>query len=657
MCGIAGLFVRPDAAGTPPGLQAVAGQMGAALRHRGPDDDGIWTEVSAGIALGFRRLAILDLSATGHQPMVSHSGRYVLVFNGEIYNYRQLRAALGAGCRLRGTSDTEVLLSAIEQWGVLEAVERAAGMFAFALWDRDERTLTLGRDRLGIKPLFVGRVPGGLGFASELKALRQVPGFDRTADLEAVAAYLRYLYVPEPRSIYRDAFRLAPGHLLTIRDPLDPPAPAPFWSLAAVAAHGLAEPFRGDGGEATEALTDLLHTVIDEHMASDVPLGAFLSGGVDSSVVTALMQARHGRPVKTYCIGFDDPVHNEAAHAAEVAAHLGTEHHEIMVTGQDALRLVPAMAEIFDEPYADVSQIPAALVCKLARQEVTVALSGEGGDEVFGGYNRYTYAAQTFRRVGRIPGAIRPALGRLLALPSPGQWDRLLGLAGPVLPSRWRPRLAGEKLAKIAALLPQQDDGARYRSLVSAWPQPAELLRSPPSRPWDPMAEALEAASPHGLLPSLILADQRVYLPGDQLARADRVSMAASLELRVPLVDHRVVELSWRIPMEQKIREGVGKRVLREVLYRYVPQALVERPKVGFSVPLAAWLSGPLREWSGDLLAPEAVARGGVLDPGRIARAWARFQAGRTELGPGIWALLMLRAWEEHERRPLETPR
>jgi asparagine synthase (glutamine-hydrolysing) len=393
----------------------------------------------------------------------------------------------------------------------------------------------------------------------------------------------------------------------------------------------------------------LLGTVVEQHLASDVPLGSFLSGGIDSSLVTAVMQSRRPDPIKTYCIGFDDPAHNEAQHAADVARHLGTEHHQMPVTGQDALDLVPALAGMFDEPYADVSALPAALVCKLARRDVTVALSGEGGDEIFGGYNRYTYANETFSRLDRIPRPLRPALGRMLAVPRPAVWDRMAAILAPVLPRHARHRLAGEKVGKVVALLAHDGTAKRYRSLVSAWPDPAALLLNGDVTSWDPIEDALARTERTDPLSQLLLADQLTYLPGDQLARADRVSMASSLELRVPLLDHRIVEFSWRLPMAMKIQPGRGKSILRKTLYRFVPAELVERPKVGFSVPLARWLGGPLRDWAGSLLARDAVARANLLNPEPVQQAWKRFCEGRTELAQGLWAILMLRAWEDHE--------
>jgi asparagine synthase (glutamine-hydrolysing) len=585
--------------------------------------------------------------------MISASGRYVLMLNGEIYNYRDLRAELEhRGCAFRGTSDTEVLLAAIEHWGVREAIRRAAGMFAIVLWDRTEHRLFLIRDRLGIKPLFIARIPGGIAFASELKAFRSLPLFDPTPDAAAASLFLRYCYVPEPHTIYRHVTRLPAGRLLAIRDPLALPEPEPFWSLAEVARAGLEQPFAGTEQEAEEHLAGLLHHVVQQHMLADVPLGAFLSGGIDSSTVTAMAQAGRSDRVRTYCIAFDDPVHNEAHHAAQVAAHLGTDHHEISVTGREALELVPEMATIFDEPFADSSQIPTALLCRLARREVTVALSGEGGDEIFGGYNRYTYAIGLFAAMDRLPRSLRSTLGRLLGLPSSTRWDRLLSLGGPLLPTRYRIRLAGEKVAKLAALLDQNGDEARYRSLISAWHDPSEVLLDPEPETGDPLSHAFALSLASDRLARLLLVDQLTYLPGDQLTRADRVSMAAGLELRVPLLDHRVVEFSWQLPTAFKIRPGRGKHILRRVLHRYVPPALVERPKIGFTVPLAAWLRGPLRDWAEALLAPEAVARSGLLRAAAVRRAWAQCRDSRPELAHRVWALLMLRAWEECSSRP-----
>jgi asparagine synthase (glutamine-hydrolysing) len=621
--------------------------MAALLKHRGPDDEGVWADERAGIAFGFCRLAVLDLSPLGHQPMRSASGRYTVVYNGEIYNYRDLRAELEAlGTTFRGQSDTEVLLACFERWGLDDGIRRLAGMFAIAVWDGERRELSLIRDRLGIKPLFVARIRGGIAFASELKAIRTAPGFDTTSDPEAVHEYLRYLYVPDPRTIYRDAWRLPPGHRLTIRDPLQPGATTAWWSLHDVVEQGCEDHFSGSPLEAAEALDHLLSEVVAQHMLADVPLGAFLSGGIDSSTVTALMQVRRTDRVRTYCIAFDDLRHDEARHAARVAAHLGTDHHEILVTGSDALAVVPDIPAMFDEPFADTSQIPAALLCRLARREVTVALSGEGGDEVFGGYNRYALTRNLLARAARLPPPVRRGVARLLSLPSQDAWDRASDVAGRLLPAVRRNRLPGEKIVKLARLLSRDNLLEQYRCVVSAWPNPGDLLVQGPLTGWDPLATAFCTKSCCDPVARLLLADQLTYLPGDQLTKVDRVSMAVGLEQRVPLLDHRVVEMSWKLPMEYKVGPRRGKEILRQVLSRYVPTALVDRPKVGFTVPLATWLRGPLREWAEDLL-PSPGAQSGLLRPAPVRRAWRQFLEGRSEFGLGLWAVLMLRAWEE----------
>lgn len=642
MCGFAGLFVIPGSLGVP--LASAVSELATAIRHRGPDDSGEWVDEDAGIALGFRRLSIIDLSQHGHQPMVSFSGRFVVLFNGEIYNYQDLRARLvKRGVHFRGHSDTEALAAGFDVWGLEETIRQTAGMFAIAVWDRSDRTLTLVRDRVGIKPLFLASLPNGVAFASEIKALRRAPGFDTAIDLDAANAYLRYLYVPDPRTIYRRTRRLAPGQLVRLRTPVSEPRLETWWSLDAVARQGLDEPFSGSADQAIDELEGLLDRVVREHLIADVPLGAFLSGGIDSSTVAA-MAARHAEGgLRTYCVAFDEPAHNEAPHAAAVAAHLGTRHQSIEVGGAEVLGLVPAMQAIFDEPFADASQLPAALLCQRARAEVTVALSGEGGDELFGGYNRYTHSPSVFKRLAATPAPIRRALGRVLAAWPPSVWDRL----GAIIPGLGGQRLIGERVLKLAGLMAADDDASRYRLLLSAWSDPGRLLPRGPDG-WDPIAERLPLSWPPRLGDRLMLTDQHTYLPGDQLTKADRLSMRVGLEVRVPLLDHRIVEFSWRLPPSLKINGTEGKHVLRKVLHRRVPRDLVERPKVGFTVPLARWLDGPLRGFTDDHLhySPGRSA----LDAGVVRTTLARFRAGRTEVALSVWCALMFRAWEEGVR-------
>jgi asparagine synthase (glutamine-hydrolysing) len=646
MCGIAGIFT--DAPRSAEELSNDVRRMTDPIAHRGPDDSGEWVDAEAGVALGFRRLAIIDLSEQGHQPMRSGSGRFWIIFNGEIYNYRDIRQELEqAGFRFRGHSDTEVMLGAFEKWGVADATKRFVGMFAFATWDHQRRELTLGRDRLGKKPVYVYSEPGLVTFGSELKTLVNGPSFDRTVDSDAAAAFLRYLYVPGPKTIYTHVVKLPPGHTLTIRDVSKPlPASQPYWSIEEVAARGLANPFTGSDAEAIDETHALIRQAVDQRMFADVPLGAFLSGGIDSSTVVAQMQALSSRPVKTFSIAFDSKEHNEAHHAAAIARHLGTDHTETMLTGADALELVPRLAEMFDEPFADTSQLPAYLVCAVARRAVTVALSGDGGDEVFGGYNRYTYAEQVFDRVSTVPRAARHLIARSIGGVPVASWDRAHQMVSPLLPSRLRQRLPGEKLHKIGRLFGSDSPAEMYRSLLSAWQRPEDLVIGGHDRS-KVVERVMDGPLQGGMLDRMMLADQMTYLVEDSLVKVDRVSMATSLEVRVPLLDHRLVEFSWRLPSHMKVRGGEGKWILRQVLYRMVPRELIDRPKMGFSVPLGAWLRGPLREWAEELLTTERLEQDGLLRAAPIRQAWREMLAGRDATPLSLWAVLMLQAWRE----------
>ncbi|TMQ13607.1 MAG: asparagine synthase (glutamine-hydrolyzing) [Candidatus Rokuibacteriota bacterium] len=618
MCGFAGVLTT---AGVPSlALADQARRMIAPILHRGPDDSGVWTDEEAGVALGFRRLAIIDLSANGHQPMWSPSRRFVIVFNGEVYNFGELRDELEqAEYRFRGGSDTEVILAAFERWGVEDAVRRFVGMFAIAVWDAQRRELSLVRDRLGKKPLYVYSEPGLITFGSELKALLAGPSFDRSIDRQALASYLRYLYVPAPRSIFQRARKVPAGHILTVSDPKRSLPPArPYWSLRNVALAGLANPFTGTDGEAIDTLETLLVDAVGSRMRADVPLGALLSGGIDSSTVVAMMQAA-------------------------VARHLGTDHTELLLTGEDARALIPRLTDIFDEPHADPSQLPTFLVSQLARQHVTVALSGDGGDELFGGYNRYVYGTRMLPRVSRVPRAVRRRVAAGISSVPPATWDRLSRFTATLFPGIPEQRL-GERFHKLSHVMSADSVGDMYRSLLSAWQQPDGLVAD--CRAGEDANERILAGSePRHLLDRMMLADQTSYLPDDLLAKVDRASMAVSLELRAPLLDHRVVELSWRLPRSLKLRGTVGKWVLRQVLYRRVPQEIVERPKMGFSVPIDRWLRGPLREWGESLLAPAALGESGLLNPAGIIRAWRELQDGRRPAGAALWAVIMFQAW------------
>jgi asparagine synthase (glutamine-hydrolysing) len=647
MCGLAGFWEQGGPA-TP--LEAVAARMAACIRHRGPDDGGVWVDPDAGIALAHRRLSIIDLSSAGHQPMHSAGGRYVLAYNGEVYNHLELRARLDAEGRApawRGHSDTETLLACIEAWGLEAALRASVGMFAFALWDRAERTLCLARDRLGEKPLYYGWQGNNLLFGSELGALKAHPAFNAAVDRDALALLLCRNYVPAPHSIYAGIRKLLPGHFLVVAPGQRALVSRPYWSLEEAAAHGLGHPFEGSDDDAVEALSRQLGAAVRGQMMADVPLGALLSGGIDSSTVTALMQANSTRPVRTFTIGFDEADVDESAHARAVAAHLGTDHTELHLRGQDALDLVPALPAIYDEPFADSSQLPTYLVMKLARAQVTVALSGDGGDESFGGYNRYLMAPLAWKRVGWLPAPLRRlAGGAMTALPAPmlNRWFGGLGARAGIAQPGDKMHKLGRRLRTVSSV----DD--LYRSLLCEWPLDRGLVVGAGAAPAD------NRIDDHSRWPAfadpvarMMLMDGATYLPDDILVKVDRASMAVSLETRAPMLDHRVVEFAWTLPPAMKVRGGQGKWLLRQLLYRHVPRALVERPKMGFGIPLDAWLRGPLRDWAAALLDPARLRREGYFDPAPIASAWHAHLRGEASNGYRLWSVLMFQAWLENE--------
>jgi asparagine synthase (glutamine-hydrolysing) len=621
-----------------------------ALTHRGPDDAGVWVDETLGLALGHRRLSIVDLSPAGHQPMHSASGRYVMAFNGEIYNHESIRAdleAAGARPAWRGHSDTETLLAAIEHWGVEATLRLAVGMFAIALWDRERRRLTLARDRAGEKPLYYGLQGETLLFASELKPLRRHPAFRGEVDRGALALYLRHNYVPDPLSIYVGISKLDPGTWVEFDERGRETARAAYWNAVEVVDRGRARPFAGSDGEAVAALEQVLGQAVGAQMVADVPLGAFLSGGIDSTTIVALMQERASRPVRTFTIGFTDPAFDESPSARAVAAHLGTDHTELKVTPEDAMGVIPRLPEIYDEPFADSSQIPTFLVSQLARRHVTVSLSGDAGDELFGGYNRYFWAQRVWSNLQRVPRPLRRLGSNLITARSAEAWDGSFGLLNRVLPARLRTTRSGNKLHRLAGLLGAESPAAIYRSLVSHWENPRELLQSgsePPSR-----LEALMAADDPGTFPErMMLWDLLTYLPGDILAKVDRAAMAVSLETRVPMLDHRVIEFAWTLPQHLRIRDGQGKWLLRQVLYKRVPREIMDRPKMGFGVPINAWLRGPLRDWAADLLDERRMREDGFLDPAPVHAKWREHLAGERDWAYWLWDVLMFQAWRRH---------
>lgn len=636
MCGIAG-FVGAGPRSADAG--AVAEQMARSLAHRGPDDQGLWFDAEAEAALIHRRLSIIDLSPAGHQPMVSADGRYVMSYNGEVYGFQSLAAELAeAGHKFRGHSDTEVILESFASNGIEPTLKQMIGMFAIALWDRHERSLTLMRDRLGIKPLYWAQFGRLFLFGSELKALRAHPGWSPRIDRAAVAAFMRHNYVPAPLTIYEGVHKLEPGCVLTLPWRGEPSI-ARFWDARAVALDGMRRPLEGTDAELTEQLETLLQDAVARRMIADVPLGAFLSGGIDSSTVAALMQAANSSKVRTFSIGFEIPGYNEAPQAAAVACHLGTDHTELTVTASQALDLIPKLPEWYDEPFADSSQIPTYLVSAMTRRHVTVALSGDGGDELFAGYNRYQLTQRFWRSLSLLPHRLRKGTAAAVTAISANRWTSLLS----ALPARIRPPQAGDKMHKAAAVLRLDSPDAVYRRLVSHW-EPGEVMLhaiEPASLLDDPTI----AAQFPDLLARMQFLDLVTYLPDDILTKVDRASMAVALEARVPLLDHRVVEFSWRLPGNAKIRGNVSKWLLRQVLYRHVPPALVERPKMGFGIPLGEWLRGPLRDWAETLLDEQRLREAGLLDTATVRRFWKEHLSGSRNWQYLIWDVLMLEAW------------
>ncbi|MBI5814206.1 MAG: asparagine synthase (glutamine-hydrolyzing) [Nitrospinae bacterium] len=647
MCGIAGFVTATG--GAADRMEAAVVKMTNTLIRRGPDDMGVWVDATAGVALGHRRLSILDLSPHGHQPMTSASGRYVIVFNGEVYNFQDIRAQLekSGPVKWRGHSDTEVMLEAVERYGVGDAIKLFNGMFAFALWDRRERTITFARDRLGKKPLYYCWTGGTLLFGSELKALKAHPLFNAEIDRNSLALFLRHNYIPAPYSIYKGVYKLMPGKTLTVQAPFDhvsPEAAQTYWSAEQAYMEGLNSPLEGDDREIEERFASLLLDSVRIRMISDVPLGAFLSGGVDSSLVVALMKQAGTRPPKTFTIGFFEEGYNEAPHAKAVAQHLVTDHTELYVTPAEAMAVIPDLPEIYDEPFADSSQIPTYLVSRIAREGVTVALSGDGGDESFGGYNRYLWAMSLWRKIGWAPAWARKAAACAITSVPPGFWDAMYAAIEPVLPSRARVARAGDKAHKMAEILGVEDPVEIYRGLVSHFKEPEKVAIGGMEYP-----TALTSGVGKGLdghfTRQMMLLDIVSYLPDDILVKVDRASMAVSLETRAPLLDYRVVELAARLPLRYKIRDGKGKWTLRNILYRHVPEKIIERPKMGFGLPIDSWLRGPLKEWAEDLLAEGRLAREGYLSPGPIREKWTEHLSGGRNWQYYLWNALMFQAW------------
>ncbi|MBJ9938893.1 asparagine synthase (glutamine-hydrolyzing) [Burkholderia multivorans] len=653
MCGIDGFlnsvaFDEETARGT-------LARMTASLAHRGPDAQGLWVDPAAGIALGHRRLAIVDLSVHGRQPMASACGRYVMVFNGEIYNHRELRAQLervGRAPAWRGHSDTEVLLAAFAAWGVDATLRRATGMFALALWNRESRVLTLARDRIGEKPLYYGLIGDALVFASELKALRAYPGFDGEIDRDALCLYLRHSAVPAPHTIYRGIRKLPPGSWIQFEHAQDTPRIRTYWALEHAIDAGHHEPFAGTAAEAVDRLDTVLRQAVARQMEADVPLGAFLSGGVDSSAIVALMQAQSAAPVDTFTIGFHEAGYDEAGYAKAVARHLGTRHTELYVTADHALDVVPKLPAIYDEPFSDASQIPTFLVAELTRRHVKVSLSGDGGDELFGGYTRYFLTPRLWRKLHRVPAAVRTRIAGALHALRPDHADQLAAVAQGAWGAgelRESPTRIGDRLHKLGHVMTADSRIGLYRLLMSSvhHPERIALAGHEPPTPLD----TVSAWPAHLSFAEQAMAiDTLTYLPTDILTKVDRAAMAVSLETRMPFLDHHVVEFAWRLPASLRLPEGQSKALLRRLLDRYVPTELIDRPKQGFCAPIDHWLRGALRDWADALLQPSRLRDEGFFDAAAIERLWRQHQTGRMNWQHQLWTVLMFQAWLDAQR-------
>lgn len=638
MCGIAGIATwKPT-----PNLPDQTAKMIEPIHYRGPDDFGIWHDEAAGIGLGQRRLSIIDLSEHGHQPMTSNSGRWILSYNGEIYNFEALRRELtksGRAPAWRGHSDTEVLLACVESWGTEATLKKLTGMFAISLWDREQGTLTLARDRFGEKPLYYGVIDGRLYFASEIKAIVAAVG-SLDIDREALSDFFCFSYVPAPKSIWRGVNKLPPAHYLVLRSiECAQKSAKRFWTMGGDTHAELRnEMAKASSKDITDRVEAELRRAVGDQMVSDVPLGAFLSGGVDSSVVVALMQQQSSRPVRTFTIGFDDPAMNEAPFAAEVAKHLGTDHTELYVTGKDAEQLIPEIPHIYDEPFADSSQIPTTLVSRLTRKHVTVSLSGDGGDELFAGYPRYFLTRELWRKTSAVPYPLRKATAALLNIPSPAAWDVL---TTAIVPKARQQTINGHRLHRLAQMIQTRSIGEMYLRLMSRWqPEDGFVLGLPPQSydfsHWDDSVDPVEAMRRW---------DLAQYMPDDLMVKVDRAAMSTSLETRAPLLDHRLAELALALPERELFKGERGKIALRNVLYRYVPQALIERPKAGFGIPLGDWLRGPLRDWAQTMLDPATIRVQGLIDADNVASLWQEHISGKYDRGSYLWNVLMFQAW------------
>lgn len=653
MCGIAGFCSKKSNIVIKDTIRSMANK----IEHRGPDDEGFWMDENSGVALGHRRLSIIDLSPTGHQPMVSHSGRYIIVYNGEVYNYQDILKDMAEHTHksirsfsFRGSSDTEIILEAIELFGLEKAVKRFAGMFAFALYDRKEKKIHLVRDRAGEKPLYYGFVNSAFVFASELKSIRSFPGFKNEINRDVVSLYFRHNYIPAPYSIYKDIYKLAPASILTLDiSTLGEPEITPYWSALDITQGGVSNQFAGSWNEAVNQLEMLLRQSIRGQMISDVPLGAFLSGGIDSSLIVSLMQTESSRPVKTFTIGFNEKEFNEAAEAKKVAKHLGTEHAELYVSPEEARSVIPKLPDLYDEPFSDSSQIPTFLVSKLAREHVTVSLSGDGGDELFGGYPRYSETQRRWSKIDWVPHGVRKFAANTAMRVSPGSWDKFYHAFSFALPSEYKNKLLGDKVHKLARIFASKNVMGMYDDHIIHWRDSGELVMGA-----NPLSTILNTSNE-----SLAFDDQRsfmmyldlvTYLPDCILAKVDRAAMGVSLETRVPYLDHRVMEFAWELPLSMKFKNGKGKWILREMLYKYVPEEMIERPKMGFGVPIGDWMRGPLKDWSESLINESRLKNEGYLNPDLVSRTWNEHVNGTMNWQFNLWDVLMFEAWLEKNK-------
>ncbi|MFA0378574.1 asparagine synthase (glutamine-hydrolyzing) [Vibrio sp. 10N.222.54.A3] len=618
-------------------LETTINNMNNSLYHRGPDSDGVWVDANVGLALGHRRLAIQDLSPSGHQPMDARSGRYVMVFNGEVYNHLELRKELGS-IEWHGHSDTETILACIDRWGFVDTLKKLTGMFAIVLWDKKEQKIHLARDRMGEKPLYYAIHNNVLIFGSELKALKQHPSFNADIDRDSLCLYMRHNCIPAPYSIYKNTFKLMPASYLTIYCNWQMKTDT-YWSATDVVNKNSEQAFTGSPEEAVKTLTDKLSKAVKQQAISDVPLGAFLSGGIDSTSIVALMQNQTQGQVKTFTMGFDSKAYNEAEHAKVVAKHLGTDHTEMYVTPKDAMDVIPSLHEIYDEPFADSSQIPTFLVSKLTKSKVTVALSGDGGDELFAGYNRHKLAHTMWPKVTKLPGFARNIAAKGIKAFSPSQLDML----NHALPPSYKMRLLGDKFHKAANVIGAHDEAGLYLNLVSQWKKPENVVLG--SKEPSTIITSNQLSDSLNTSHRMMALDMMTYMPDDILTKVDRASMAVSLETRVPMLDHNVVEFAWSLPLAIKLKDGVGKWPLRQMLYQYVPKKLIERPKMGFGIPLDEWLRGPLREWAEELLHPERLNKEGYFNQKLVTEAWCSHLSGKATYTQELWCVLMFQQW------------